>query len=99
MLMDVQMPHMDGLTATAAIRRREESLGGHLPVVGLSAHARPEHRQRCFEADMDRYVSKPSNRAELVAGPGRRPPAAPCPFTWRPRPPCWTRWPGRACRR
>jgi PAS domain S-box-containing protein len=66
-LMDVQMPRMDGLAATAAIRRREQERGGHLPIVGLSAHARPEDRRRCLEAGMDGYASKPIQRAELLA--------------------------------
>ncbi|MCC7263356.1 MAG: response regulator [Candidatus Latescibacteria bacterium] len=66
-LMDVQMPRMDGLSATAAIRRQEQERGGHLPIVGLSAHARQEDRQRCLDAGMDGYLAKPIDRAELLA--------------------------------
>ncbi len=57
--MDVQMPEMDGLAATAAIREAEKATGTHLPVVAMTAHAMKGDRERCLEAGMDGYVSKP----------------------------------------
>ncbi len=63
-LMDVQMPEMDGLEATATIRRLET---GHLSIIGLTAHATDADRQRCFDAGMDAYVSKPFRPEELFA--------------------------------
>lgn len=64
-LMDVQMPEMDGLEATRRIREREEGQGGHLPIVALTAHAFEEDRRRCLEAGMDSYVAKPIRPEEL----------------------------------
>jgi two-component system, sensor histidine kinase and response regulator len=66
-LMDVQMPEMDGLEATAAIRERERATGGHLPIVALTAHAMKGDAERCLEAGMDAYLAKPLQRRELVA--------------------------------
>ncbi len=63
-LMDVQMPEMDGLAATRAIREIESANGGH---VGLTAHAMKGDRERCFAAGMDGYVPKPIRLAVLFA--------------------------------
>ena len=64
-LMDIQMPEMNGLEATQAIRRWERPQGLHLPIVALTAHALQGDRERCLEAGMDGYVSKPIRREEL----------------------------------
>jgi len=64
-LMDVQMPDMSGLEATAVIRDKELLTGAHVPIVGVTAHAMKGDRERCLEAGMDEYLSKPLRAAEL----------------------------------
>ena len=64
-LMDVQMPVMDGLTATKIIRDKQAPLGLHSPIVGLTAHASAADRERCHSAGMDGYLSKPFDPSEL----------------------------------
>jgi signal transduction histidine kinase/DNA-binding response OmpR family regulator len=67
LLMDIQMPEMDGFAATAAIREREKTTGGHLGIVALTAHAMQGDRERLLAAGMDGYMSKPIRTQELIA--------------------------------
>jgi CheY-like chemotaxis protein len=65
-LMDVQMPELDGLEATRQIRERERTTGVHVPIVALTAHAQQSDRDRCIEAGMDSYLSKPFQAEDLA---------------------------------
>ena len=66
-LMDVQMPEMDGLAATAAIREQETKMGGHIPIIAMTAHAMKGDEERCRQGGMDGYVAKPIQRSQLYA--------------------------------
>jgi CheY-like chemotaxis protein len=65
-LMDIQMPGMDGFEATRRIREAEEGTGAHVPIVAVTAHAMRGDRETCLEAGMDSYVSKPFDAESLT---------------------------------
>ncbi|MGD1103135.1 MAG: response regulator [Terriglobia bacterium] len=77
-LMDVQMPEMDGFEATRVIREKEVVTHTHTPIIAMTAHAMKGDRERCLAAGMDGYIAKPIRPAELFAGIER--------FTRRPEP-------------
>jgi PAS domain S-box-containing protein len=66
-LMDVQMPEMDGFATTSAIREKEKSSGGHIPIIAMTAHALKGDEERCLSVGMDAYISKPIRTNELFA--------------------------------
>ena len=64
-LMDVEMPEMDGFEATAVIRTQERQKGTHIPIIAMTAHAMKGDRERCLNAGMDDYISKPIRAQEM----------------------------------
>ena len=66
-LMDVQMPELDGFETTVAIRAKEELTGAHIPIVAMTAHALKGDQERCMASGMDGYLSKPIPVEELLA--------------------------------
>jgi PAS domain S-box-containing protein len=64
-LMDIQMPEMDGLEAVRRIRQLEKQQGGRIPIIAMTAHAGVEDRKTCLQAGMDEYISKPIDAANL----------------------------------
>ncbi len=66
-LMDVQMPEMDGLEAATLIREKEEQSDRHTPIIAVTAHTIPGYRQKCLDAGMDDYMPKPVDKRELLA--------------------------------
>jgi CheY-like chemotaxis protein len=65
LFMDVQMPEMDGLAATGAIREAEQITQTHLPIIAMTAHAMKGDRERCLQAGMDGYISKPLRFSDI----------------------------------
>ncbi|MBF0524318.1 MAG: PAS domain S-box protein [Deltaproteobacteria bacterium] len=65
-LMDVQMPVMDGITATEKIREKESLTGGHIPIIAMTALAMKGDQERCLEAGMDGYLTKPINPDDVI---------------------------------
>ncbi len=65
-VMDVQMPEMDGFEATAAIREKEKRTGEHMPIIAMTAHAMTGDRERCIAAGMDSYITKPISASALL---------------------------------
>jgi len=66
-LMDIQMPEMDGVEATSAIRNREKGTGKHVPILAMTAHAMRGDKERCLASGMDGYISKPIHPDGLFA--------------------------------
>jgi CheY-like chemotaxis protein len=64
-LIDLEMPEMDGLDATRIIRTEETATGAHIPIIATTAHALPQLREYCLKAGMDGYITKPITPKEL----------------------------------
>jgi two-component system, sensor histidine kinase and response regulator len=86
-LMDIQMPVLDGLAATAAIRAQERTQGTHVPIIAMTAHAMRGDRERCLAAGMDGYVTKPLKATDLAAAIAQLWPAVSSPETQGVTPP------------
>jgi two-component system, sensor histidine kinase and response regulator len=71
LLLDVHMPELDGFQVVKAVRERELTAGGHLPIIALTARSRKEDRERCLAAGMDEFLTKPIRPADLLAAIGR----------------------------
>jgi CheY-like chemotaxis protein len=84
-LIDVQMPELDGLEATMLIRKAEAGTGRHVPIVALTAHAMREDRERCLNAGMDGYLAKPLKAGDLIDTIERLLPVPPSSSTATPR--------------
>ena len=69
-LMDIEMPVMNGMDATAAIRQHEQNSGTHIPIIAMTAHAMVGDKEQCLAGGMDSYVSKPLRAEELFCHPG-----------------------------
>ena len=67
LLQDVHMPELDGFQVVQAVRERERTAGGHLPIIALTARSRKEDRERCVAAGMDDFQTKPIRPADLLA--------------------------------
>ena len=67
LLLDVHMPELDGFQVVRAVRVRELTAGGHLPIIALTARSRKEDRERCLAAGMDDFQTKPIRPADLLA--------------------------------
>ena len=67
LLQDVHMPELDGFQVVQAVRERERTAGGHLPIIALTARSRKEDRERCLAAGMDDFQTKPIRPADLLA--------------------------------
>ena len=70
-IMDVQMPVMDGIAATQAIREKEQERGGRTPILAMTAHASRDDEARCLASGMDAYLAKPVDLSELIAVAGK----------------------------
>ena len=66
-LMDVQMPKMDGFDATKHIREQETNTGKHIPIIAMTAHAMKGDKEKCLDAGMDYYITKPVDSQELIS--------------------------------
>jgi CheY-like chemotaxis protein len=85
-LMDVQMPEMDGFSATAAIRAKERETGKHVPIIAMTAHAMRGDRERCVDAGMDDYLAKPIHSKTLYEKVEAIAPSTPPPSIHEPSP-------------